>query len=223
MATLADIRTDVRSHLDEATARQWTDTELNRWINEAARDIARRSESLQVTEDVTAVVDQQEYTLPTDVIRLYRVEWRPDAGGGIYTMEYRDFNSMDSVWWSQQATGSGYPVWFTLWGYPPSLKLTVYPKPSQAGTFKVFYYGLPADAAADGTTVAVPEGWQDLIALYAEYVALRKDADPRWQEAKGLYEERLGALLDVTRRWTDQADAVQVNQNFVPNWLYSDW
>jgi hypothetical protein len=223
MALMSALITDLRSHLDETTARQWSDVELTRWLNEGLRDIARRAEVLQTTTNVTAVAGTQEYTLNTSTLtamtRIYRVEFIPTGTTDHYPLEYRDFNSMDSVWWTQQETQSGYPYWFTLLGFPPALKMIVYPTPSTGGTLKVFYYRTPADAAS-GDTVSIPEGWQDLAVLYAEYVALRKDGDTRWQEAKQLYEERLGGLIDMTRRWSDQSDSFQTGTSFVPRWLY---
>ena len=45
--TLALLRGDVRSRLNEATAAFWSDAELTRWINEGASDVARRTESLR--------------------------------------------------------------------------------------------------------------------------------------------------------------------------------
>lgn len=219
LKTLGFLRLDLRSHLDEASARQWSDGELNRWLNEGARDIARRTEVLQTTSNVAVVASTQQYAMPTDLIRCYRVEWRPTGDSSVYPLEYRDFNSMDAVWWSQQTISTGDPAIFTLWGFPPSLNIVLYPTPSRAGTLKVFYYRYPSERRTDSETLDIPEGWHDLAVLYAEYVALRKDGDQRWVEAKQIYEEKLGELLDLTRRWTDQADSIQTATSVLPGWL----
>lgn len=226
MATLAELITNVRERLDEATETHWTDTEIRRWINEGAKDLTRRTESLQDTSDIPAVVGTQQYALPTDVIRLYRVEYSATGEELIYTLEYRDFNDADAVWWTHQATSQSTPFLFTMWGFPPSLNMVVYPKPSAAGSFKVFYYRLPVvlalDGADDALTVEVPQGWEDTIVDYAEYVALRKDRDQRWQEAKSLYEEHVGTLFDLSRRWTDQTGQFTPHAPMVPTWLIYD-
>ena len=52
MATQATYLTNIRNKLDETTSGQWSDAELRTWINEAARDIARRTESLQTYEEI---------------------------------------------------------------------------------------------------------------------------------------------------------------------------
>jgi hypothetical protein len=220
MATLSELRTQVRDRIDEATAKFWTDTQINSWINEGARDLARRGEVLQTRDEITSIAGTQEYTLPSDVVRVYRVEYE-DSSQTIVPLEYRDFNNMDSVWWSRQATTeSTRPFWFTMWGYPPDLKIIVYPTPANSDEIlRVFYYSVPATVSGDEDPIAVPTGWEDAIVLYAEYVALRKDGDARWQEAKAIYEEKVSQLIDVTRRWSDQAGAVTAQTSFLPGWL----
>lgn len=222
VAQMSDLVADLRSHLDEANARMWSDVELERWLNEGLRDVARRAEVIQDTATVNVVSGTQQYALSSgnlaNMTRVYRVEWVPNANS-IYPLEYRDFSNMDSVWWTQQKTTQGYPYWYTMWGFPPSVKLILYPTPSQNGTLNVYYYRTMADVTGTAT-VEIPNGWHDLAVLYAEYVALRKDSDARWMEAKQLYEDRLGELIDLTRRWTDQAGAYSTSSGFVPGWLY---
>ncbi len=224
MATQATYLTNIRAKLDESTSGQWTDAEIRSWINEGARDVARRTETLQSYEEITVTANTQEYTLNDGCLRVHRVEWRPTASSNVYPLEYRDFNSMDAVWWSSQTTAKGYPTFYTMWGYPPSLKIVLYPTPSEAGTLKVFFYQTATDLATDGTaagsTVQVPSGYEDLVEAYAEMVALRKDRDPRWQEARSLYMDSLNGLVERSRRWTDQGDFIQVGNQFLPGWLY---
>lgn len=223
MATQAAILGDIRSRLDEPTSRFWSDEELRRWINEAARDIARRAEVLEASTTVSVVAGTNEYTLATDIIRVYRALWTPTGSTQNYPLDYQDFNSLDAAGWTFTVS-QGYPAVYTLWGYPPSLKMILYPKPTVAGTITYYYYKLPTDLALDGSaaasTVTLPSGWEDLIALYVEYVAMRKDGNPRWQEAKSLYEMELGEMIDRTRRWTDQAGAIQQSGTYLPGWLW---
>lgn len=221
MATLAELRVQVRDRLDEPSSAFWTDVQINRWINEGVRDVARRGEVIQTKVEIDSVSGAYEYDLPADVVRVYRVEYQ-DASDQVQSLEYRDFNSMDSVWWTRQkTTESSRPYWYTMWGYPPNLKLTVFPTPSQTDeTIRVFYYSVPSAITGDNDTVVIPTGWEDMVILYAEYVALRKDGDQRWSEAKALYEERMGQMNDLTRRWTDQSDSIQYTGGFLPAWLY---
>lgn len=224
MATLSQLIADVRSHLDEATAAQWSDAEITRWLNEGQRDVARRTEVLQATATIPVTAGQQNYVAPADMLRIHRVEHTNTGDPTIWALEYRDWHAMDQVWWSQQAVTQARPVWYTLWGFPPNVNIVLYPKPHTNGSLKVFYYKLPADLVNPTDTTQLPNGWDDLLVLWCEHVALRKDADPRWTEAKQLYEERLAALNDLSRRWTDAAGLITSAAGaYVPQWLWSDW
>lgn len=222
--TLTNFLTRVRSRLDEDTARFWTDAELTTWINEGANDIARRGEILQATTTINTVSGTQQYTLPNNTIRVYRVEWSRDGatGSSIIPLEYRDFNSMDGVWWSNQKSSRGDPYWFTMWGFPPGLNLVLYPTPDATVTagIKVYYYRLATAASAGGDTVECPSGWEDLIADYCEYSAWRKDGNQQWADAKSLYEAKLVEMIDHSRRWTDQSDSFQSNGGPLPRWIW---
>jgi hypothetical protein len=225
--TLATVRTNLRARLDEANATYWTDAQLNNWINEGARDVNRQVEVLQKKGTIAVTGGTQAYAAPSDVgSRIYRIEWVPSGQSTSYALEYMDYASADSVWGTQQTVTQGYPLVWTLWGFPGSTNLTItlYPTPSQAGTLNVFYYRLPATAVADGDTVEVPEGWYDLVEMYAEWQALRKDGDQRWLEAKAIYDERLGNMRDlIGTRYTDQGDAIQpYGAGALPYWIYAD-
>lgn len=221
--TLTTALSRVRDHLNEATAREWSDAQLTQFINEGVRDVARRAEVLQTKADVSVTAGTQEYTIPTDALRVTRCEYTPTGSSSIYPLEYRDFNAADQIWWTSRATSRGTPVLYTLFGYPPSIKTTLYPTPSQDGKLSVYYYKLPALISTGSETLGVPEGWEDLVVYYAEYMALRRDADPRWQEAFQLYEAKLQDMMILTRRWTDQAGVVVSDTGLaVPQWLWDD-
>lgn len=217
--TLGALIEAVREQLAEADASQWDDDMLTRWINDGAMDIARRAEVLQERYDVDCADGVAEYTLPSNVLRVHRVEFYFDSDTSTkYSLEYRDFQNMDGVWGTNQ-TREDTPMLYTLWGFPPSLKLVLFPVPSANGTAKVFYYRLPTARYGTTQTVEIPEGYHDLLVHYAEYRALRRDRDSRWQEAKGLYEDGLRDMIALTRRWSDQAGMIDTGVSHLPAWL----
>lgn len=226
--TLAQAVEQMRNgRLDDVRA--FSDLQLQKWLQEGARDIARKAECLQDTADIAATASTQRYTAPIDAVRIYRCEWIPTGEDVNYPLEYRDFNTLDDVWWTQQTITEGTPVWYTFWGYPPGLELVVYPTPSTAGTFRVYYYRFPANAVTSETaadneanTLDVVSGWEDVCYDYAEYRALRRDANPRWQEAKALYDEHIQELAITAIRWSDQAGMISVGSSMVPQWLYDE-
>ena len=225
--TMGQALAAVRERLDEADAAGWSDPEIRRWINEGVADIARKTETVQSTATISVTAGVQEHTLPATVLRVYRATYTETGNAHIYPLEYVDFNAADSVWWSDQAITQSRPHMFTMWGYPPTLKAILYPKPSVGGTLTVYYYAAPAaistTGSADSTTLSVVEGFTDLVLEYATYMALRRDRDPRWREHKAHYDEHMAVMLDQTRRWSDQAGTISRQGYGLPNWLVGDY
>ena len=220
MTTLGEAIELVRSRLDETVAKFFTDVELRAWVNAGVKDISRRTELNQTRATINVLAGTQEYTLPTDLIRLNRIEFKATNDTRTWGLTYRDVNNMDEVWFQAQKTRQGTPVYYTLWGMPPTLAVILWPVPQAAGQLTVWYYKQPAEALNTSTVLAVPMGWDDALVDYCEFNALRKGRDPRWQEAKALYEEKINELMVKTARWTDQQGMIVGDgPGPVPAWL----
>lgn len=214
-----------RVRLNERSARQWQDQDLREWLNEAARDIARKTECLQDRQAIVGIVGTSEYTVPSTAIRVFRVEFTP-TGERTRPLSYVDVKNMDGFGWEQRDLTNSYPSIYTIWGSGSSLKLIAFPSPGTAGSFMVWFYRLPTDLAeetnADGNEdLELPQGWDDLVLDYVEYRALRKDRDPRWTESKALYDENLATMYDNTRRWVEETGMISPETGHLPNWLTS--
>lgn len=221
MATLTTLLSDLRSRLNELTARQWSDAQLTTWINEGARDLARRTECVRDTDDIAIVSGTASYTAPTDLVRFHKLELRLDAGP-IYSLEYRDFHSMDQVWNGTARNSEGRPLLYTTWGTPPTLQLIVFPTPTEDGDLRLYYYRFPATLASGSDTLEIPTGWEDAVTTYAEMMALRRDSDSRWTDSKLLYEEKMSDLLTTSERYGDQmgyVDQWSGRGGGLPGWL----
>lgn len=214
-------RDQLRERLGEPDPRQFKDIFLNSALNEGARDLCRRTECHRDTWTVATTASQQEYTGPTLLIRVHRAEVE-STDGRRTPLEYRDFQSMDAVWHTSQATSEGDPLLYTTWGMPPTLKVVLYPKPSTVMTLRLHYYRFPTIAVSDETAIEVPEGWEDAVITYAEYKARLRDGDPRWQDLKAIYEEIMADLLVTAVRFNDQAGTVDEWGPPLPAWLTDD-
>lgn len=224
--TQAETILRVRDRLNEASARQWDDDMIRRWINDGTRDVARRGECLEATTTVAGVANTQQYSLSAKLIaRIHHVEWVDTGGTQTYPLDYEDYSNMPSVWGTSKTVTRARPEIWTAWGATPAMNLILYPTPSLAGTVTLFYFAIPARLAEATTAdaavaLSIPEGWEDLIASYVEYNALRRDRDQRWQEAKSIYDEDFQALLSMTSRHSDQAGRIVPNgRGGVPAWL----
>lgn len=225
MTQLGAAITLVRSRLDEPTTKFYTDTELIAWINAGVKDISRRTELNQEKGEIAAAPSTQQYFIPNDCIRVHHVEYKAANNDDVKTLEYRDLNTMDEVWWSKQTqTEREYPAYYTLWGMPPNLAILLWPIPATLGTIFVYYYKQPGDTTVLVDELPLPMGWDDALVDYCEYNALRKARDPRWQEAKQLYEEKVATLYDLTRRYSDQSGTVVGGgTGHLPLWLVEGW
>lgn len=213
--------TQTRYLLDEPSPAFWSNAELTTYINEACKDVARRAETKLTTKTIAAVVNQQNYTLPTTVYRLHKVVFLPTSGEVNYTLEYRGLMEMDQIWGINKSWPASYPLYYTMWKNPPSLEMIIYPVPSTAGEFKVYYYQHVKTATATTTTVDILAGYEDIVFDYAAYRALRKDSNPMWKTHQQIYEQKLAMLIDHTRTFQDQANFFSTGQAALPAWLTS--
>lgn len=232
MATLADLRLDIRSRVDELTANFYTDADIDRWANESLRDVARRGEVLQAIKVYDIIGNQVSYDAPADMIRIYRAEYHQSSSYTI-PLEYQPLASMDDIWYTSRTVPGSIPYYWSWWGFPSDQdrsQVYLYPVPSAnlAQGLWLFYYRLPRKMTNATDPADIPAGWEDLVPLYAEVVCRRKDNDRRWQEAQELYEAKLQHLFEVSRQPTDQMTFISGNANGVgrlPGWLtgMSDW
>ena len=222
----------VRSIIDEPVAQFWTDVELEAWINEACAVTQREVECFQkgpVAVSTTAAV--QTYLLPSDVLRIHRVEFVPTSNlSYTYSLDFRGYNEMDAAWGNLKTLPSAYPEQYTLWNNPNNtgvalagLNLLLYPVPSVAGTLNLYYLRVTVPTAASGDFVDVLPGWENTVFNYAAYRALRKDADPRWKDFRDEFQADLERMKTVTRTYSDQAGTFSTGtQNYNPLFLDLD-
>lgn len=241
--TILNVRTVVRDRLQEVGARFWSDSQLNRALYEGAKRIATRAECLVDTFPIFTNPNQQAYPLPFDGIRVHKMDFQP-VGQSTQTYPIRPCTlyEADNYWGVWRQSPSTYPEIFVTVGFPPGAAATLtapnastssnwmvkfWPVPSQPGTVTVVYYRTPkALTGADTDILEVPNGFEEALAKFAEYMALRMDKDPFWQSAKQEFEEVLETLIDRSRFGHDQSQSFVRDQGAVGmNWLYasSDW
>lgn len=206
MATLSAFITRVRERLGEPTEGYWTNAEIRSFINEAARDISRRSESLVTDATLSVVAGTVAYTLPTNVVKLLKpATFTPTGSSARYPLEPVDRANAITRWGISQDINSGTPNMFTITGYAGAYSMLIYPKPSSAGTINYRYAKYTSDLSTtgsqDGSTVDIPGGWEDVAVDYAEYRCWmkRRDRDMA-QMARQNYTDGLAGLAEAGNR-----------------------
>lgn len=219
LAAIEDVRARINETEAQASTGFYTDSDLINWVNEGCRDIARRAECLWEFSTQPVSSNVQVYPAPNNIIRIHKIEFSPTNSVLTYPVSPSNILNMDQVWGIQQNIPSSYPSLFSLWGNPPNLNIKLFPVPGESGILNIFYFRLPAIATISDY-LDIPEGWQDCVVLYCEYIAKRKDGDPLWKDVKMDYEQKLQDLIASTSEYHDQANFIFTGGGMVPDFIW---
>lgn len=206
--TLADLQTETRTYLDEASQLDWLDTEVNTAINRAYHDVV--GAVMEVFEGFyntttpftyAVVANQQEYTVDSSLIKVTRVEinYSPTSTGSIATrctpikMDELRLNLANT-----NATGSYFNAGYYLNGNIGAQKIGFAPIPTVSDTtgqsISVWGIALPADLASTSDNVNVPyaDRYAYLISLRAAAQLLRKGQQEEAYAARYIAEYDIG-------------------------------
>jgi hypothetical protein len=202
--TLQTLENQVAYLLDDLNFGYFTKTQVDFWINNAQREVQKRL--LQTPGNwyvkrvnTGTVYNQSDYALPSDFLKLHRVEL---VLSGTPPNEVK--GPLDSITpneLDQLPPGPGTPsCWYTLQNI-----LSVYPAPDTANqTLRIFYSYLVADMVNATDTPDVPLQYQEFVGLLAAKQGFIKDSrDPAPLMGEiALYEEMMkkdAEQRDVTR------------------------
>ena len=212
--------TEVRALLDEAVAGQWTDAQLQSWINQGCQDIARRAETLWNEVNIVTFPNQQNYPFPADFLNMHRAEFSIANSDQTFNLEYRGINQMDEIWGilhlsparhgrnTARSEGTRFKGFSSCSTPPPPLV--------ERSPFTIT--GKPWPRLRH-ENLDIQSGWEDIVYDYAVYKAKRMSQDPTWQDALQLYQGNLMEMINKTRNMTDQSEQVTTG---IPQWpIYS--
>lgn len=178
----SNIRTQVRSYLDEPTATDWTEAELNTLVNVYYHQVYAAAvevyEDYKVsTSNITTIADQQEYSLPTDLFKIRRVEVNYDVSNA-NSIPLRALPvPMDSVRRDLGNQNLGVTIQRSPVYFLRGTVIGFIPVPDKAGTnaIKIWYVPTLSDLSDDTTNIDIPyaDRYWLLIAYGAAAEALR--------------------------------------------------
>lgn len=181
--SLSTIRSQVRSYLDESTPADWTNAELTTLINQRYHRVYTMVVSVFedyniTTSFLTTVASQQEYTLPTNVFKLRRVEITYDTSISNSSLRAYPIQSIDAVTGDLANANVGVrfnrsPLYYIL----GTTTIGFRPVPDKNGTnaIKLWYVKNLSSLSADADTIDLPypARYWHLIAEGATADALR--------------------------------------------------
>lgn len=184
--TFSVIRSLVRSYLDESSPSDWNETELTYFIGQRYQRVYTAAvtvfEDYNITTSfLTTVANQQEYTLPTDLFKLRRVEINYDISNANSTFQKATpLTSLDAVRTRLAETNIGSSILRNPIYYVTGTALGFLPIPDKAGTSAIKLWYVPVVAnpvylTDDQTVPSIPyvDRYWHLIAEGATADALR--------------------------------------------------
>lgn len=180
--TVLDVKTRVKRKFGDEAGVQLTDADILRFINDAQRKIASRNDSvLEKTATANSVIGQQEYTLPTDLLKFKSMSYKGSTGTSYQIMQGYSLNELNMYIsdWDASTSNSGVPIIYAI----HAGKFVVYPIPNEAVTsaFKLYYCRKPNDMALDTDVLDLPELYHGTIVDLVLQDAYEMDED--WQAA----------------------------------------
>ena len=157
----------------------YNNDEINDWINEGQREIARKTQSLTETAYINTEKGQTEYTLPDDFLNEMFIKFN---GEKLYeTSKERAIEEGEKL--------EGYHYYY-IWDN--SLFLTFEPGISE---MYIGYFRVPTDMTEDLDTPDIPTKFQDALVDYGVYKA--KMVDRMFNEAEVFKRDFNDKLRDI--------------------------
>jgi hypothetical protein len=172
--TLENARDVVRDLLDEQTPSDWTNAELNRYINSRYHEVYTAVVSVfedyyMTTANFDTVEDQQEYDstdgVPTDIYKIRRVELNYDVSNSnsspsrCLPIDNIDVIKGDLAFTNASYMGvSGINAGYYKMGYGSNFKIGFIPIPDKAGTdaVKLWYIQELSDLVNNSDSINIP-------------------------------------------------------------------
>lgn len=203
---LSDVKIRVKRQFGDEAAVQVTDADIVRWVNDAQRDCVMKNETvLQTSSTTSAVANQQDYTLPTNLQILRTIRFKRTGDLSYYKLEGMSMSEFDEYvdGWDGTAYGASVPVVYTVY---PSGTLKIFPVPAEASTngIKIVYSRQPVDVVNDADSIDLPLSYHNAVVAYCLARAYELDED--WSAANNMGAEYdAGIKLNKDREnWTNR-------------------
>lgn len=172
MTIRSGLRTSIRDELnDNAAVKIWTDALLNTYISEAIRAYSRELPK-EAQAVISAVADQEAYTLPTDFERPLRVEQPKD------TIRVFDPNERSTY---------GYRIWNNELLLEPAPTAS---SPPATNDIILNFFARYAEPATDGSLIATPASDDDILvrlacAMALQWISTDESKRQRFERSRG--------------------------------------
>lgn len=178
-----DIMTRVKRKFGDESGVQITDADIIRWINDGMQQIVIQNEGLlETTSLASTVADQQQYSLPADLLILKAIQYK-DTGQDSYFllkgMHMPEFNRYIDGW-DGGAFVKGVPAAYSVFAG----KIIFFPIPDTTITdaIKIYYNRKPTAVATGTDTPELPEMYHKALVKHCLVEAY--ETDENWDAAQ---------------------------------------
>jgi hypothetical protein len=171
---LQDLRNLTLYWLDDLSGGYFTSTQVNLWLNNAQRECQKQllqaGQNYYLKPSQTSTVkNQSDYVLPSDFLKLHRLELIT-SGTGVNEVK-KLLNSISLNEQMDISTGTGTPDCYIL----KKNRLTLYRTPDSAKTLRLYYSTRVADMINDTDVPDLPEEFEEFLPIMAAIDGLVKD------------------------------------------------
>lgn len=204
--TRADIKILIREYADDRSGTYFDDTVLNPFIRQAEYEVQKQliqagEMFYQKCQQTTLVTNQWDYILPSDFLKIHRLELVL-SGTGVN----EDRKLLSRVTMNQQGfvgNAAGTPVAYII----KKNRITLFPTPDSAKTLRMHYSYRLVPMANDSDTPDIPEEYQEYIAVLACFDCFIKD-----DRAPTNLETKKQQYLDMLKKSSEDRDESQGRQ-----------
>lgn len=162
---------------DEAGV-QLTSDDVIRFINDGIREIVYKNESLlQKTATANSVANQQDYSVPTDVLIVRGITWKDTGETSYHHLKGLTLNEFNEYidGWDGSDYGTAIPLVYMIY----EDQITVFPTPAVSTTaaMKIYYNRKPATVTVASDTPDIPDIYHETLVKYCLSQAYEMDED----------------------------------------------
>lgn len=191
---VGDVMTRIKRQFGDESGVQVTDADIFRWINDGQRQIVMQNEGLLEKSSLANIVaDQQDYSLPADLLILRTVHIKDTVSGAYFKLKGYSFNEFDEYvdGWDGTSIDQGAPTMFTV--YESKLKLFPLPQVAVTSGLKIYYNRSPVDIDDSLDSLDLPLLYHETLVKYCLQQAHEMDED--WDAAQT---KAVDANADIT-------------------------
>src|ERR1041385_4536998 len=95
---VSDVMTRIKRQFGDESQVQVTDSDIIRWINDGQRQIVMNNEGLlEQVAYTSTVINQQDYTLPVDLLIMRTVHLKDPNSASYFNLKYYTFTEFDQL------------------------------------------------------------------------------------------------------------------------------